>query len=121
MFLFVVLPLFFILYYAFSDSSGGLSFDPLVNFFTSSAKWRVLFVSFIFGLINTALTLLIGYPLAMILANKKYNKNAVLVTLFVMPMWINFILRTWAMRDVLNAVGLGGGVSGVSNLIRSCL
>ncbi len=109
MVLFVVLPLFFILYYAFSDSSGGLSFDPLVNFFTSSAKWRVLFVSFIFGLINTAITLLIGYPLAMILANKKYNKNAVLVTLFVMPMWINFILRTWAMRDVLNAVGLSGG------------
>ncbi len=109
MVLFVVLPLFFILYYAFSNSSGALSFDPLVNFFTSSAKWRVLFVSFIFGLINTALTLLIGYPLAMILANKKYNKNAVIVTLFVMPMWINFILRTWAMRDVLNAFGIGGG------------
>lgn len=109
MILFVLLPLFFILFYAFSNTAGQLSFEPLVNFFTSSAKWRVLFVSFIFGLLNTALTLLIGYPLAMILANKKYNKNAVLVMLFVMPMWINFVLRTWAMRDVLVFFGLSGG------------
>lgn len=109
MLIFVLLPLFFILFYAFSNSSGQLSFEPLVNFFTSSAKWRVLFVSFIFGLLNTALTLIIGYPLAMILANKKYNKNAVLVMLFVMPMWINFVLRTWAMRDVLVFLGISGG------------
>lgn len=109
MLLFVLLPLLFIMFYAFSDSRGLFSFEPAINFFTSSAKWRVLFVSFIFGLLNTALTLLIGYPLAMILANKKYNKNAVLVMLFVMPMWINFILRTWAMRDVLAFMGLSGG------------
>ncbi len=109
MLLFVLLPLFFILFYAFSDSAGHLSVDPLVNFFTSSAKWRVLFVSFIFGLLNTALTLLIGYPLAMILANRNYNKNVVLVMLFVMPMWINFVLRTWAMRDVLVFLGISGG------------
>ncbi len=109
MLLFVLLPLFFILFYAFSNSSGTLSVEPMVNFFTSSAKWRVLFVSLIFGLLNTALTLLIGYPLAMILANRKYNKNAVLVMLFVMPMWINFVLRTWAMRDVLAFLGLSGG------------
>ena len=109
MVLFVLLPLFFVLFYAFSDPGGHLSFGPALNFFTSSAKWRVLFVSFIFGLLNTALTLIIGYPLAMILANKKYNKNAVLVMLFVMPMWINFILRTWAMRDVLVFLGISGG------------
>lgn len=107
--LFVILPLLLIIIYAFSDTAGSFSFQPLTNFFTSSAKWRVLFVSFIFGLLNTALTLLLGYPLAMLLANKKYNKNAVLVLLFVMPMWINFVLRTWALRDVLNAFNIGGG------------
>ncbi len=107
--LFVLLPLVLIIIYAFSDAAGHFSLTSLVNFFQSSAKWRVLFVSFIFGLLNTALTLLIGYPLAMILANKKYNRNAVLVMLFVMPMWINFVLRTWAMRDVLIAFGIGGG------------
>ena len=45
----------------------------------------------------------------MILANKKYNKSAVLVMLFVMPMWINFIVRTSATRDVLNWVGISTG------------
>ncbi len=109
MVLFVLLPLVLIVFYAFTDASGSFSFSSLTNFFASSAKWRVLFVSFIFGLLNTALTLLLGYPLAMILANRKYNKNAVLVMLFVMPMWINFVLRTWALRDVLVAFDIGGG------------
>lgn len=110
MILFVLLPLFFILFYAFTNSDGQFSFDPALGFFSSSAKWRVLFVSFIFGLLNTALCILIAYPLALFLANKKYNKNAVLVMLFVMPMWINFVLRTWAMRDVLRFLGIPGGI-----------
>ena len=100
---------FFVAFYAFTNSAGRFSFEPMANFFTSSAKWRVLFVSFIFGILNTALCLVIGYPLAMILANRKYNTNAVLVMLFVMPMWINFIIRSWAMRDVLVFLGIRGG------------
>jgi len=57
MVLFVLLPLFFVAFYAFTNSAGRFSFEPMVNFFTSSAKWRVLFVSFIFGILNTALCL----------------------------------------------------------------
>ena len=62
-----------------------------------------------FSLLNTAICLLIGYPVAYILSNSKLNTNAVIVMLFVMPMWINFVLRTWATRDVLNWIGLSGG------------
>src|SRR5574344_1476218 len=62
-----------------------------------------------FSILNTLICLAIGYPLAYLLANKKYNRNAVLVMLFVTPMWINFVLRTWATRDVLTWIGISGG------------
>jgi len=64
-----------------------------------------------FSILNTVICLLIGYPVAYLLANKKYNKNSVLVMLFVTPMWINFVLRTWATRDVLTWVGISGGTN----------
>jgi len=64
-----------------------------------------------FSILNTVICLLIGYPVAYLLANKKYNKNSVLVMLFVTPMWINFVLRTWATRDVLTWIGISGGTN----------
>lgn len=107
--LFVVLPIILIVYYAFSDSTGRLSIWPLQNFFSDTDKLEVLVISLIFGFINTVLCLLIGYPVSMLLANKKYNKNIVLVMLFIMPMWINFVIRTWATRDLLAWMDLSGG------------
>lgn len=107
--LFVIIPIVLIIYYAFSDASGKISFAALVSFFTSTTKLKVLLVSFFVGLLNTALCLLIGFPLAYFLSRRKYNKNAVLVMLFVMPMWINFVLRTGATRDLLDWMNLSGG------------
>jgi spermidine/putrescine transport system permease protein len=66
-------------------------------------------MSLMFSLLNTIICLIIGYPIAYILSNAKFNKNSMIVMLFVMPMWINFVLRTWATRDVLNWINLGGG------------
>ncbi len=109
MVVFVLLPLLLIGIYAFSDRSMMPSLQPAMNFFGSSSRFQVLFVSFVFGLLNTVISLLIAYPLAYFLADRKVNKNTILVMLFVMPMWINFVLRTWALRDVLNFMGIGGG------------
>lgn len=107
--LFVIIPIFFIVYYAFTDGNGNFSFDSLVKFFTTTNKINVLIESLLFSTINTIICLIIGYPVAYILANKKYNTNYVLVLLFVMPMWINFVLRTGATRDVLTWLGFNGG------------
>ncbi|MGI6714116.1 MAG: ABC transporter permease [Bacilli bacterium] len=107
---FLVLPIFLIVYYAFTDHNGKFTFDLVRNFFSDTGKLEVLAISLIFGLLNTIFCLLIGYPVSMLLANKKYNKNAVLVTLFIMPMWINFVIRTWATRDLLAWIGLSGGI-----------
>lgn len=107
--LFVIIPIFFIVYYAFTDGNGNFSFDSLVEFFTTTNKINVLIESLLFSTINTIICLIIGYPVAYILANKKYNTNYVLVLLFVMPMRINFVLRTGATRDVLTWLGFNGG------------
>jgi spermidine/putrescine transport system permease protein len=107
--IFVIIPILFIVYYAFTDSDGNFTWAALVDFFTSTNKLNVLLMSLMFSLLNTVICLVIGYPVAYILANPRYNKNTVIVMLFVMPMRINFVLRTWATRDVLTRIGLSGG------------
>ena len=84
--LFVLIPILFIVYYAFTDADGYFTFDAFVSFFTSATKLNVLLISLLIGLLNTALCLLIGFPLAYLLSNPKINKNYMLVMLFVMPM-----------------------------------
>ena len=106
---FVIIPVFFIIYYAFTNKGGEFTFENLIKFLSDSTNIDVLLISFVYAILTTVICLIICYPLAMILANKKYNKSAVLVMLFIMPMWINFIIRTSATRDVLNWIGLSTG------------
>lgn len=114
--LFTVIPLLFIIFYAFTGSyinEEGVkvtyfSFEAAASFFTSASKWQVLLASVFMGLQTTLICLVLGYPAAYFLANKKFNKNRVLVILFIMPMWINFVIRTGATRDMLTLIGLSG-------------
>lgn len=115
--LFIIAPILIIVFYAFTydyvDAQNvthiKLSGEAFLNFFTDPTKLNVLGVSLFIALITTLLCLLIGFPLAYFLADKKVNKNAVLVTLFIAPMWINFVLRTGATRDLLTWFGINGG------------
>ena len=115
--LFIIAPILIIVFYAFTYDYVDvqnvthikLSGEAFLNFFTDPTKLNVLGVSLFIALITTLLCLLIGFPLAYFLADKKVNKNAVLVTLFIAPMWINFVLRTGATRDLLTWFGINGG------------
>lgn len=107
--LFIIIPILIIVAYAFMDADGHFSFNALVSFFATPNKTNVLITSVFIAIQTTLLCLIIGYPLAYFLADKKVNKNAVLVTLFIAPMWINFVMRTWATRDLLYMIGIDGG------------
>lgn len=109
MVLFVVIPLFLVIFYAFTDAEGSFSFGNVITFFSNSTNLNTFVISILIGVATTALCLLIGYPVAMILAKKEYNFGGVFVLLFVMPMWINFVLRTAATRDLLFWMGISGG------------
>jgi spermidine/putrescine transport system permease protein len=107
--LFVVIPLLLVVFYAFTDEAGRFSLQNVVTFFSNSTNLNTFVISILIGIANTAICLLIGYPVAMILAKKEYKFSGVFVLLFVMPMWINFVLRTAATRDLLFWLGISGG------------
>ena len=73
--MFVILPLLLIVYYAFTDANGNIDFQNFIKFFTDETKINTLVISLAIGGLNTLICLLIGYPLAYLLANKNYNKT----------------------------------------------
>ena len=117
--LFVVLPFLLILYYAFTSKTGNFSFENFVDFFSNPTSVSTLFISFIIAVITTGLCILIGYPTAYILSKMKARKGFVLLLLFIMPMWINFVLRTAAMKELLYSIGMfkSNNLSFVNTLI----
>ena len=100
--LFVVFPLALIFYYAFTDANGTFSFSNWATVFTDTSNWIVIGWTFVVAFSTTIICLLIAYPIAYLLSNKKYNKNKVLVYIFLLPMWINFVIRTVGLKALVN-------------------
>ncbi len=102
--LFVVFPLAIIVYYAFTDELGFFSLANWATVFTTRKNWEVIGQTVIISAISTIICLLIAYPIAMLLSNKKFNKNKVLVYIFLLPMWINFVIRTIGLKALINGL-----------------
>ncbi|HIZ03559.1 MAG TPA: ABC transporter permease [Candidatus Borkfalkia avistercoris] len=119
--LFVVIPMLMILFYAFTGegADGGLTFTfaNFADFFTSKAKLSTLLMSFTIAIISTAICLVIAYPLAYVLARSTWKKKYVLLMIFIMPMWINFVLRITALRELLDLIGLLGTQNYLNTII----
>lgn len=105
---FVVFPLLLIVYYAFTAKTGEFTFANFRWFFENPASLKNLFSSMLLGIITTAVCLVIGYPVAYILSRIKSHRRTVLLLLFIMPMWINFVLRAMAMKELLSLIGIYG-------------
>lgn len=105
---FVILPLLLIVFYSFTDKAGTISFDNFIRFFSSATTISTLIISILIGLATTIICILIAYPVAYILARSNLNKGGTLLMLFIMPMWINFVLRAMAMKDLLTLTGILG-------------
>ncbi len=99
--LFVILPLLVICYYAFTNGEGRFTISNLTGFFSSQNTIGTLAYSTLIAITTTGVCLLIAYPVAYILAKSKLKKKSVLLTLFIIPMWINFTLRLVALKEVL--------------------
>ncbi len=107
--IFVVLPLVLIVVYAFQGQNGGFTFENITKFFTDGDALSTFAVSIEVAIENTLICLLLGYPAAYILANKDLNKSAVTVILFILPMWINALMRTLATAELFNVLGFSLG------------
>ncbi len=98
---FVVAPLFVLLYYAFTGSDGQFTLANFIDFFTNGNTLGTLFYSFAVAICSTAACLLIAYPTAYFLAKSSFKNQSVILMLFIMPMWINFSLRITALKEIL--------------------
>ena len=106
MLVFVVLPLVLIVLYAFQDGSGHFTLSNITRFFTDSDALSTFALSIEVAIENTLICILLGYPAAWILANRDLNRSAVTVMLFIMPMWINALMRTLATAELFNVLGI---------------
>ena len=105
MLLFTIVPLLFVVYYAFSDGNGGFTTANFLRIL-QPGYLPVLLTSLKLALYCTVICLLIGYPTAYFLASRDFSANKILVVLILLPMWMNFLLRTYAMMTILENNGL---------------
>ena len=104
---FVVVPLSLLLVNSFLVD-GKLSFDNFKEFFSGKASLLVLANSIIVGLVTTGLCLLLGYPVEYLLV--KLDAGKMFVLLFILPMWVNFLIRTLATKAIFVALGVKLGM-----------
>ncbi len=112
MIMFTVAPLLFVVYFAFTDASGAFTLNNLREFTDPlylSVLWRSLYLAFY----CTVICLVIGYPAAYFLASKDFSRHKTLFVLILLPMWMNFLLRTYAMMNLLEDRGI------INNLLVS--
>jgi spermidine/putrescine transport system permease protein len=126
--LFTILPCLLIAYYAFTDSSGAFTLDNFKNFWDSNYTVNRLYeqmgpeyavlvqrgtvnigtlvYSLWMALLCTAICLVLAYPAALFMADREMKLGPTLVVLFIIPMWMNFLLRTVAWMSLLEDQGL---------------
>ena len=122
--LFIVVPLIFVAYYAFTDLQFHFTTDNITRFFTATSTMEaadgtqkvihtyllIFWRSFKLALISTAVCLLMGYPIAYIIARASPKAQSTMITLIMIPMWMNFLIRTYAWMTILQDTGILNGI-----------
>ncbi len=118
MIIFIIVPLILVLYYSLTatvDDTVIFSLDNFARVFQPTYL-KVLWRSIALALVSTMICLLLGYPVAMILSGRDLSKKSTLVMLFVIPMWMNFLLRTYAWMTLLDRKGVINSILGMLGL-----
>lgn len=105
MLMFTLVPLVFVVYYAFTTKAGDVTIQNFAKVFTPG-NLQVLVDSLRLALFCTVLCLFLGFPAAYFLSGKDFSHNQTLVVLILVPMWMNFLLRTYAMMTILENNGV---------------
>ena len=121
--LFIVVPLIFIAYYAFTDNSFHFTLDNVRRFFTATSTvtdeagtrevrtYLLIFVrSLKLAVISTVICLIMGYPAAYIISKAPARTQKIMITLIMIPMWMNFLIRTYAWMTILQDTGILNGL-----------
>ncbi len=106
---FIIIPLIMVLYYGLTDKTGAFTFANITAI-SNPNYLKALGISLLLALISTAICLLLAYPLALILAGMNIKSKGMIVLLFILPMWMNFLLRTMAWQSLLEKDGVINGI-----------
>lgn len=109
--LFIIVPLLMVIYYAFTDKTGAFTvknFQALPDYFST------ILLSVLYGIAATAICLVAGYPFAYFLSKHTSRAQRTMVLLVMLPMWMNFLIRTYSLMTIL-------GDSGVINNLLTAL
>ena len=127
--LFILVPLIFVAYYAFTDSDFNFTFDNISRFFTATSSindggmekevhtYLLIFArSLKLAVISTFICLLMGYPAAYIISRASPRTQKIMITLIMIPMWMNFLIRTYAWMTILQDTGILNSLLGLIGL-----
>ena len=101
--LFIIVPLVMVVFYAFTDKTGAFTFSNIAqikNYFPTSL------LSVLYGLAATVICVLIGYPFAYALSKHSVNTQRTMVLLVMLPMWMNFLIRTYSLMTIMGDSGV---------------
>ena len=106
---FTIIPLGMIVFYGLTDKSGAFTLANVIAIATAEHS-KALFLSLGLSLVSTVICLLLAYPLALILRNNGVGQGSFIVFIFILPMWMNFLLRTLAWQTLLERNGVINGI-----------
>lgn len=106
---FTLIPLALIVYYGMTDKSGAFTLSNIIAI-TTAEHAKALWLSLGLSLFSTIVCLVMAYPLAMILRNRGVGQGSFVVFIFILPMWMNFLLRTLAWQTLLEKNGVINGI-----------
>lgn len=101
--LFIIAPLLMVVYYAFTDSTGAFTLD---NIQALPEYTSTILLSILYGIAATAICLVIAYPFAYFLSRLKVSTQGMMVLLVMLPMWMNFLIRTYSWMTILGDTGI---------------
>ncbi|MCH5269982.1 MAG: ABC transporter permease [Lachnospiraceae bacterium] len=102
---FIIIPLCMVVYYGVTDKTGAFTLQNISAIATAEHS-KALWISILLSFISTLICLLLAYPLAMVLSNLHVNQHSFIVLIFILPMWMNFLLRTMAWQTLLEKSGV---------------
>ena len=113
--LFIIAPLIFVVYYAFTDSEGSFTFSNIGELFQASYL-EVFLRSLCFAFLATVLCLVIAYPIAYFMSKASPKTQKILIMLVMLPQWLNFLIRTYSWMALLEDTGIINSILGVLGL-----
>ena len=102
---FIVIPLLLIVYYGLTTPDGSFTLDNIAKI-TTPENLKALGLALLLAFLCTVICLILAYPLAMILSSANVSQSSFIVLIFILPMWMNFLLRTLAWQTLLEKNGI---------------